>query len=158
VGGTRLYPQRQLLDRETALRLYTEGSAWFSSENGRKGALKVGQYADFAALSEDYLGVPESRIKELSSVLTVVGGKVVHGEGDFADLAPPLPKPSPGWSPVAHQGGYKRYAAPPTQRAAACCAAPCGVHGHRHWFAPLAAPQSGDQAAFWGALGCGCAF
>lgn len=159
VGGTRLYPQRNLVDRETALRLYTEGSAWFSSENGRKGTLKVGQYADFIALSEDYLTVPEARIKELSSVLTVVGGKVVHGEGDFADLAPPMPKASPDWSPV---GWYARLAPAPAaalhRGTAACCATPCGVHGHRHLFAALAKPPIGDPAAFWGALGCGCAF
>jgi predicted amidohydrolase YtcJ len=37
--------------------------------------LKVGQYADFIALSEDYFGVPQSRIKELRAVLTVVAGK-----------------------------------------------------------------------------------
>ena len=159
VGGTRLYPQRQLIDRETALRLYTEGSAWFSSEDGRKGALQVGQYADFAALSDDYLAVPESQIKTLSAVLTVVGGKVVHGEGDFGALAPPLPKASPDWSPV---GRYKRLgaaaAAVEWRGATACCAAPCGVHGHRHLFATLAAPPSGDRASFWGALGCGCAW
>jgi predicted amidohydrolase YtcJ len=159
VGGMRLYPERQLIDRETALRLYTEGSAWFSSENGRKGALKVGQYADFAVLSEDYLSVPESRIKELSSVLTVVGGKVVHGEGDFSDLTPPLPPASPDWSPV---GRYRRFATTPgaaMQRgAAACCALPCGVHGHRHLFASSARAPVSDRNAFWGALGCGCAF
>jgi len=159
VGGTRLYPQRNLLDRETALRLYTEGSAWFSSENGRKGALKVGQYADFAVLSGDYLSVPESDIKALSSVLTVVGGKVVHGEGDFADLAPPLPKASPDWSPVGRYGRLRT--APPAtlqRQAAGCCAAPCGVHGHRHLFAAMSEPPAGDRAAFWGALGCACAY
>ena len=159
VGGTRLYPQRQLIDRETALRLYTEGSAWFSSENGRKGAIKVGQYADFVALSEDYLSIPESSIKDLSSVLTVVGGKVVHGEGDFGDLAPPMPTASPSWSPVGH---YRRFAAAPAsavnRRGVACCAAPCGVHGHRHLFAATAQPPVADRNAFWGALGCGCAF
>jgi predicted amidohydrolase YtcJ len=155
VGGTRLYPQRQVIDRETALRLYTEGSAWFSSENGRKGALKVGQYADFAALSDDYLSVPESRIKALTSVITVVAGKVVHGEGDFADLAPPLPKASPDWSPV---GRYRRFEPAVAATLNACCAAPCGVHGHRHMFAARAQTPAQDRNAFWGALGCGCAF
>jgi predicted amidohydrolase YtcJ len=161
VGGTRLYPQRQLIDRETALRLYTEGSAWFSSENGRKGVLKVGQYADFVALSDDYFGVPESDIKGLSAVLTVVGGKVVHGEGDFTSLAPPLPRASPCWSPV---GRYQRFAPAPApaagvdRHASECCAAPCGVHGHRHLFAAAAPAPVSDRNAFWGALGCACAF
>jgi hypothetical protein len=159
VGGTRLYPQRQLIDRETALRLYTEGSAWFSSESGRKGALKVGQYADFAVLSEDYLAVPESRIRELSSVLTVVGGRVVHGDAEFGGLAPPAPKASPDWSPVGRYQRLAPAATASTQRAAVdCCATPCGVHGHRHLFAALTPSPSGDRRGFWGALGCGCAY
>jgi predicted amidohydrolase YtcJ len=153
VGGTRLYAQRDLLDRESALRLYTEGSAWFSNEQESKGTLRAGRYADFFALSEDYFAVPESRIKDLRSVLTVVGGKVVHGDDEFAGLAPPLPRPSPDWSPV---GRYARLRPAPT--GAACCTAPCGLHGHRHAFAARNAVPVGDRAAFWGALGCGCAF
>jgi predicted amidohydrolase YtcJ len=62
VGGTRITPSRNQLDRETALRLYTEGSAWFSTENGRKGAVKAGQYADFAVLDRDLFEVREDQI------------------------------------------------------------------------------------------------
>src|SRR5690606_27488324 len=43
VGGTRLYPQSNLLDRETALRLWTERNTWFSNEEGRKGQIRTGQ-------------------------------------------------------------------------------------------------------------------
>ncbi|MEC5399672.1 amidohydrolase [Uliginosibacterium sp. H1] len=157
VGGTKLYPQASLLDRETALRLYTEGSAWFSTEQGRKGALIAGQYADFVALSADYFAIPQSDIKGLSSVLTVVGGKVVHGSDGFDELAPPLPTPSPDWSPVR----YRELQAPRATAAVArtaCCATPCGVHGHRHMFASQAAVPASDRNAFWGALGCGCAW
>ena len=50
LGGLTLTPVRHRLDRETALRLYTEGSAWFSTETGKKGALIAGQYADLAIL------------------------------------------------------------------------------------------------------------
>ena len=39
VGGIALYPDSNRLDREEALRLYTVGSSWFSSETGRKGRL-----------------------------------------------------------------------------------------------------------------------
>ena len=159
VGGTRLYPQRNLIDRETALRLYTEGSAWFSTEQGRKGVLKAGQYADFIALSEDYFSIPESRIKELCAVLTVVAGKVVHGNGKFRHLAPPMPRPSPDWSPAArHRPDPAAPNAPIYRSASNCCAAPCLVHGHRHLFAALAQPPVRDRRAFWGGLGCGCAF
>ncbi|WP_431822993.1 amidohydrolase [Burkholderia sp. F1] len=121
VGGTALYPERNRLDRMEALRRYTVGSAWFSNEEDRKGALVPGQYADFAALTDDYFTVDEAQIKTLSSVLTVVNGKVVHADEEFAPLAPPPLPVSPAWSPVAEFGGHSRYrpvasAAPAGQR------------------------------------------
>ena len=44
--STRLYPQRNCVDRETALRMWTENATWFSNEEGKKGRIQVGQYAD----------------------------------------------------------------------------------------------------------------
>jgi predicted amidohydrolase YtcJ len=158
VGGTLLYPQRHLVDRHTALRLYTESNAWFSSENGLKGAIKVGQYADFVALSDDYFLIPEARIKELESVLTIVGGNVVHGTCEFRDLAPPLPPASPSWSPVGRYKALRTKSAPVVARGGTCCAQPCGVHGHRHLFPVLHEAPAADPRSFWGSLGCGCAF
>ena len=61
VGGTALYPEANRLDRLEALRLYTMGSAWFSSEEGKKGAMVPGQLADLAVLSADYFSIPEER-------------------------------------------------------------------------------------------------
>ncbi|KWE67925.1 amidohydrolase [Burkholderia ubonensis] len=104
VGGTVLYPERNRLSRMEALRRYTVGSAWFSGDEGRKGALVPGRYADFAVLTDDYFTIDEPRIKDLSSVLTVVGGKVVHADEEFAPLAPPPLPVSPAWSPVAEFG------------------------------------------------------
>jgi predicted amidohydrolase YtcJ len=101
VGGTQLFGEGQRLGRTQALALFTRGSAWFSGEEREKGSIEVGKLADLTALSEDYLTVPEERIKELESVLTIVGGKVVHGAGPFGALAPPPPAVSPGWSPIA---------------------------------------------------------
>ena len=111
VGGTRLYPPANRLDRTEALRLWTEANTWFSTEQGKKGQIAVGQLADLAVLSADYLSVPEDEIAHLSSVLTLLGGKVVHGAGDFADLAPALPPAAPDWSPVRTFGGYQDSAA-----------------------------------------------
>jgi predicted amidohydrolase YtcJ len=104
VGGTPLYAQG--LDRMEALRLWTVGSAWFSSDQGKKGALVPGQLADLAVLSGDYFSVPEEEIKRLESVLTLVGGKPVHASAEFAALAPPALPVAPEWSPVAKFGGY----------------------------------------------------
>jgi len=106
VGGTQLYPEANRLDRMEALRLYTMGSAWFSGEEQKKGSVMVGQLADLAVLSDDYFSVSEDRIKNIRSVLTIVGGNVVYGAGEFSDLAPPPLPVSPSWSPVAVYGGY----------------------------------------------------
>jgi predicted amidohydrolase YtcJ len=157
LGGTRLYPVRNRLDRETALRLWTERNSWFSSEGGKKGQIKTGQLADLALLSDDYFGVPESAIVHLRSVLTLLGGTVVHGEGDFGPLAPALPPPMPDWSPVATFGGYYRPEISAQHHAAACgCAKACTVHGHDHAKALASDVPVADTQGFWGAFGCGC--
>src|ERR1700756_1609575 len=72
VGGLRLYPEENRLDRAEALKLYTMGSSWFSTEDGKKGALAPGQLADLAVLSADYFSIPDEEIKHLESVLTIV--------------------------------------------------------------------------------------
>jgi predicted amidohydrolase YtcJ len=64
--------------RLEALRLYTQGSAWFSHDETRRGALKAGMLADLAVLDRDYLTVPIREIGGTRSVLTMVGGRVVH--------------------------------------------------------------------------------
>jgi hypothetical protein len=86
-------------------RLFTIGSAWFSREEERKGALALGQLADLAVLSDDYFSVPEDRIKAIESVLTVVNGKVVYAAGPFKQLDPPALPVMPDWSPVTRFGG-----------------------------------------------------
>jgi len=116
VGGTALYQEDNRLERMEALRLYTVGSSWFSSEDGKKGSLAPGQLADLAVLSADYFSIPEDEIKRLESVLTIVGGKIVYANEPFAKLAPPPLPVSPDWSPVKHYGGYCR--APSTHAAA----------------------------------------
>src|SRR5213595_129058 len=106
VGGVSMYPDNNRLSREEALRLYTQGSSWFSSESGKKGAIAVGQLADFVALTDDFFSVPEEDIKAIESVLTVVGGKVVHATKEFSPHAPPPIPVLPEWSPVKVFGGY----------------------------------------------------
>jgi predicted amidohydrolase YtcJ len=106
LGGLGLYPERNRLDRAEALRLYTMGSSWFSTEDGKKGALAPGQLADLAVLSGDYFSVPDEEIKHLESVLTIVGGRIAYASEEFSKLAPPALPVSPSWSPVSGYGGY----------------------------------------------------
>jgi hypothetical protein len=116
VGGLSLYGEDNRVDRSEALKLYTMGSSWFSSEDGKKGALVPGQLADLAVLSADYFSIPVEEIKRLESVLTIVGGKVAYANGDYSHLAPPPLPVSPDWSPVREFGGY---AGPSAETAAA---------------------------------------
>lgn len=110
VGGLQLYAADNLLTRAEALGLYTQGSAWFSGEDGLKGRLVPGQMADLAVLSADFFSVPEQQIASIESVLTIVGGQIVYGAGPYQNLGLKLPPVQPAWSPVAHYGGY--FAAP----------------------------------------------
>jgi predicted amidohydrolase YtcJ len=105
-GGATLLSARTRLDRETALRIWCD-NAWFSREQGVKGRLAPGLLADFALLSEDYFAVDEDRIADLHSVLTVVGGKVVHAGAEHAAIDPRLPDLNPSWSPVLHYASWR---------------------------------------------------
>jgi hypothetical protein len=159
VGGTQMYAAQDRLDRMEALRRYTVGSAWFSNDETRKGALVPGQLADFAVLSDDYFTVDEDSIRHLSSVLTVVNGRVVYAADEFETFAPPALPVSPTWSPVAEYGGYARYrpaAAPLQQSCNDACVNLCGVHRHAHGWAWRSNVPAGDANSFWGALGCSC--
>ena len=86
VAGSALRNREQSLTREEALRVHTQGGAWLTLEEGRKGSIEVGKYADLAVLNGDYLTVPEDRIRALESLLTLVGGRVVYAAGPFAAL------------------------------------------------------------------------
>jgi hypothetical protein len=96
LGGLTLYPARNRLDREQALRLWTQANTWFSTEQGKKGQILAAQLADLVVLDRDFFSVPEDEIQDIESVLTLLGGKAVHGVGPFADMAPPLPTANAG--------------------------------------------------------------
>ena len=74
----------QTLSRMGALRLYTINGAWFSFDENKLGSIETGKLADVAVLSDDFLDparVPDEAIKNLRSVLTIVGGRIVHDAG-----------------------------------------------------------------------------
>jgi predicted amidohydrolase YtcJ len=71
----------QTIDRVKALRLYTADNGWFLHEENKLGSIEVGKLGDVTVLSADYFDpakVSDDGIKKLTSVLTVVDGKVVH--------------------------------------------------------------------------------
>jgi predicted amidohydrolase YtcJ len=152
IGGLSLYPAENRFDRSEALKLYTMGSSWFSTENGKKGALAPGQLADFAVLSADYFNIPEEDIKQLESVLTVVGGKVVYATAEFSKFVPPALPVSPNWSPVKHYGGYAKPSdhALGASHSATCTHLPSHAQGAKRCHLPVL----GDLG-LW-ELGCDC--
>jgi predicted amidohydrolase YtcJ len=77
----------QQVTRLDALRIYTEGSAYLTGDEHQLGTIEKGKLADLAVLSDDYLKVPEERIKKITSHLTLQGGRVVHAAGRFKHLA-----------------------------------------------------------------------
>jgi predicted amidohydrolase YtcJ len=157
VGGLRLYDAGARLDRHTALELWTAGSAWFSSEQGHKGRIQEGMLADLAVLSADFFRVDEESIKAIESVLTVVGGRIVFGQGPFDKLAPPALPVLPEWSPVAKVPGHYRPVPQPAAPAMAHqCRGACSVHAHAHDRARKSDVPVSDFTAFWGAFGCSC--
>jgi predicted amidohydrolase YtcJ len=165
VGGVSMYPNKNCLSREEALRLYTQGSSWFSGESGEKGVLAVGQLADFIVLTDDYFSVPEEQIKGIESALTVVGGQIVHAVGEFTPLAPPPIPVLPEWSPIKVFGGY---GAPLDLRKAVRAGVPvatshqhnadCHEHGCHHALQQLftAAETARNRYADFFGIGCDC--
>lgn len=135
IGGTVMNDESDRLSREEALHLYTHGTTWFSNEDDHKGILAPGYFADLAVLSDDYFAVEPDRIREIESVLTVVGGTVVHGSEEFQSMSPELPKVSPDWSPVSRFTGYDNSNSKP--------------HVHQHQ------PIMGADGRVW-ETGCGC--
>jgi hypothetical protein len=174
----QLYPQRNCLDRETALRMWTENVTWFSNEVGKKGRIEAGMLADLIVPDKDFYACAESEIADMTSRLTIVGGKVVYAAGEFSSLDVPPPPAMPDWSPVRRYGGYagwgeqvgkgsaarKAHAKQEQeqqrklrQQQAACgCAHQCNVHGHQHATAWTSSLPIADLKGFWGALGCAC--
>jgi predicted amidohydrolase YtcJ len=166
VGGLRIYPQHNCLDRETALRMWTENVTWFSNEEGRKGRIMVGQLADLIVPDRDYFACSDEEIADITADLTMVGGKFVYGARAFDRFdETPLPPPMPDWSPVRKFGGYAAWGEPKgagkvavaRKMASACgCGNQCTVHGHEHATAWSGKLPIADLKSFWGALGCSC--
>ncbi len=76
VGGDLV--NKQTISREDALIAHTRSNAYFLFQENNLGSLAPGKFADLVVLDKDYLTVPADEIKDIQSVLTLVGGKVVY--------------------------------------------------------------------------------
>jgi predicted amidohydrolase YtcJ len=86
IGGAAMRGAEELPTRIEALRLYSEGSAWFVFDDDKRGALALGRLADLVVLSKDYLTVPVEEIGTITSLLTMVGGRIVYASGPYSEL------------------------------------------------------------------------
>lgn len=169
VGGLQLYNESRL-SRETALELYTRGSAWFSQEQAKKGDIRKGMFADLVVLDSDYFTVADEDIKKIEADLTIVDGKIVYANGDFSSFSPPHIPILPDWSPTNIYNGYpsksnlqsaieknaKADAKPSLTSQIHSCSGSCDVHAHSHDIARMSNVPVNNYNAFWGALGCSC--
>jgi predicted amidohydrolase YtcJ len=87
IGGTKTRGDEEAPSRRQALEMYTRNSAFMANDDDKRGTLEAGKFADLAVLSADYMTAPVNEIGKIKSVLTLVGGKVVHATAPFAELA-----------------------------------------------------------------------
>jgi predicted amidohydrolase YtcJ len=78
--SSQIVGPRERLTRLGALRTLTVGGAWLTFAERERGVLAAGRQADLAVLEENPLTMPLADIESLACRLTMVGGRVVHGE------------------------------------------------------------------------------
>lgn len=108
IGNTQVMEKENTLSRTDALELMTSGGYSLIKEDDEKGKIRAGYFADIVILDKDYFSIPDGEIPNITSLLTIVDGKIVFGARDYKDLSPPSPEVIPSWSPVNHYGGYQR--------------------------------------------------
>lgn len=77
-GPDSLWHPEQKVSREQALRMFTIYPAYAAFQEGQRGSIAVGKWADFTILDRDVMTVPEAQILETKPVMTVIGGEVVY--------------------------------------------------------------------------------
>jgi predicted amidohydrolase YtcJ len=68
----------EAITREQAVTAYTLTSAYAEFQEKDKGTIEPGKLADIAVLSQDIFSVPAQELPKTTSVLTLVGGKIVY--------------------------------------------------------------------------------
>ena len=87
VGGTRALRESNTISREDALIAHTRRNAFFLFQEDNLGSIQSGKFADLAVLDRDYLTVPVDQIKDIKSVMTIVGGRVVYDASEPVAVA-----------------------------------------------------------------------
>jgi len=77
-GPTGGWEPQEKISLADCIRAYTSGSAYAQFEEGKKGELKAGEYADFIILSADLTKIPPKDYTKTTVLLTVVDGRTVY--------------------------------------------------------------------------------
>ena len=77
-GPKKGWEPQEKISLEDCIRAYTSGSAYAQFEEGKKGELKPGEYADYVILSNDLTKVPPAEFTKTRVLRTVVGGRTVY--------------------------------------------------------------------------------
>jgi len=68
----------QAATREEALRMWTINNAHAVFQENRRGSIEVGKLADLVVLSDDLLTCSDERLKNITVLMTVIGGRVAY--------------------------------------------------------------------------------
>lgn len=69
---------RRSISVNEAVRAYTLGSAYAEFQEREKGTIEAGKLADIVILSDDIFTIDRSRIRDVTVVTTVMGGRIVY--------------------------------------------------------------------------------
>jgi predicted amidohydrolase YtcJ len=77
-GPKNGWEPQEKISLDDCIHAYTSGSAYAQFEEGKKGELKAGEYADFIVLSDDLTKIPPAQYSETRVLQTVAGGRTVY--------------------------------------------------------------------------------
>jgi hypothetical protein len=69
---------RQPISREDALIAHTRRNAFLVFQENNLGSLQAGRLADLVVMDRDYLTIPADQIKDIKTMMTMVGGRIVY--------------------------------------------------------------------------------
>jgi predicted amidohydrolase YtcJ len=76
--GGQVIGANETITRQQALRMMTIEAARLSFDEARKGSIEVGKLADLTMLSDPILTVPDTKIRSITSEITIVGGRITY--------------------------------------------------------------------------------
>jgi predicted amidohydrolase YtcJ len=83
--NTRISGPSQRISRQEALYMSTRWAAESIGKERELGSIEVGKYADMAVLDRNYMQVRQDGLNEINVLVTILGGKIVYTEPDYAN-------------------------------------------------------------------------